>query len=215
MSSKFQAIGRKHLQGSPQKIGEMVNVGSRSGDKYLRKGTHDVVIEAVDVSQVDNNRLGLVFRAAAGKAQHNERSMFLLNKDQDDYSYGFKNMMAALFQSADGLATFIELISANHLNLDVLRGMRLKITLGYHGEGYELAKSPAGHWTAVNAKTGTQLDGIEAPTVEAARKAAESNGYKKAWLNIIGVDAVNPELNVSALQSAVKMQSQPRPHVVV
>lgn len=180
-------------------------VGSSS--KYLPPGTHDVVIQGVDASDADNNKISFVFVGEGDKA-HNEKAF--ITSQQGDLSYQIRAILAACIPSLESLDKFFdELVDHGNTKIfEALTGFKLRVTLSY-GKGYQIRATANSKYAAYDTVTDMPVTG-EFDTYEGVRGEADSKGLRRAFLKVTAAEATHGQANIQSLEFALAALARKR-----
>lgn len=175
-------------------------------------GPYEVTVAAVDTSKLENeNKLDVIFADADGK-QHRE-SLFVTNTDGNEFSIGFRWLLAGCIPSDEALKTFFAAAATDLRVCEVFTGMKLRITLDYSrgirahalGNGKYVGMDP-------NEKDG---DGRPIPqtqehdTIKDVYAEVKGTGKKRAYLRLKACEASHKEANLQAFVAAVTALNKP------
>lgn len=180
------------------------------GGNYLDEGTHDVVVQSVDSTQMDENKLTVTFADDKGKIFTDR--MFLMNRDGTEFSLSTRQLWSATIPNKDALARFMDLAATDDHVFEMLTGMKLRITLK-RGPGFTVQATSAGDFAAytVDDKGNIEKDpiaGTAAETIAESRESAEAAGLKRSYLRIRGTQATDGETNVKAFLAAADAKAK-------
>lgn len=186
-------------------------ISGASAAKYLTDGEHEVRIAVVDRTKLPENKLGLKFISDDGK-EHNE-TVFVSDRNRQtgkvEQSWKFSKMVAACLPNRDALeALDQEIMAANADVLDLLIGMRVKVTLK-RGKGYGPAVLQPDGTYHVKCTVTDDIAG-SGNTIEEARLIAEQHGYKRAYLNVDRFGVCDSETNVLKFTAGLVAMREPK-----
>lgn len=178
-----------------------------TGGRYLAPGTHDVTIQGVDASGVEENKLNFVF-VGEGDKTHNER--VFVTSQQGDLSYPIRAILAGCIPSFEVLDKFFDEIAVhgNAQIFEALTGFKLRVTLGY-GKGYQIRASANSKYVGYDTTTDMPLT-EEYDSYEGVKAAAESKGLKRAFLKVQSAEATNGVKNIQSLEFALAALARKR-----
>jgi hypothetical protein len=174
------------------------------GSSYLDEGTHDVTIQAVDTSAMDENRLTVTFVNEEGRV-YTDR-MFLTNRDGGDFSYGLRALWSAVLPDTNVLGQLLEFIDEDDNALGMLTGMKLRITLK-PGKGFQVRSTGTGAFAAFDTESGEKIT-EEYAELEEAKDAATAAGHKRAFLRVMKSDCTHKESNIAAFNTAAEARAR-------
>lgn len=178
-----------------------------SGSNYLPEGAHDVVVQAVDTTKLADGFVSVTYANAEGKT-HNER-LYLMNSKGDEFGYGVRQLWSGTIPSTPALATIIEMMDEDERALEVLTGMKLRISLEF-GDGFTCKSVGTGGFAAFDRKTDTKVtDDFE--QLKEAQIAAEAKGLRRSFLRVKKVEATHAEANIEALNFAAAANKKAKP----
>jgi hypothetical protein len=175
--------------------------------QYLREGTHDVTVQAVDVSEAEQGRITVTFTGEGDKA-HNEK-LFLVSQ-QGDINFTVRSILAACLPSIEALDKFFaELIDNDNINIfGALAGMKLRVTMGY-GKGVQIRATSSGKYAAYDTTTNMPMTD-EVDTHDAVKAEIEVKGLKRAFLKVKNAEATNGPTNIKSLEFALAALARKR-----
>lgn len=175
------------------------------GTSHLGEGAHDVTIQAVDTSKIDENKLGVTYIDGEGKTYTD--LMFVLSSDQTEFSYGLRALWSALIPDKGALGTLIQMATEDDKAFEIFTGMKLRITLA-PGKGVQARTTGLGKFAGFdvesNEKVTEEYDDIKSVYAEVKGRA-----LKRSYLRVVKSEATNSEGNIAQFNAAVTAKTPP------
>jgi len=198
-TSKFQAALRKSVE---SKSVDQLLVGSNAN--YLPEGSHDVVIQSIDTTQISEHGIDIIFLGAEGKA-HKER-FFLMEYNGEEVSRQIRNLWAATIPNKDAIAKFIdEIMEDNFKVFDMLTGAKLRIVLQRAKKGFITKVDSEGSYAAYDVESGEKLT-EDFPKAKDAQETAKASGLKQAYVKVYRQEVTNAESNIATFNLAIEAE---------
>lgn len=174
-----------------------------AGTNFLDVGVHDVTIQTVDISALeDENKKDFVRVTYADEMDAEMRdAVFVTNRDGDGFSYGLRNFWAAVIPDVEAVGKFLELVDVDLGAFEMFTGMKLRIEIE-HGDGYYTKVSGEQKFAAFDRKTDEILT-PEFETREEAENCAVGKGLSKSYRRVKTMTAIAAEENLSAFNTAI------------
>jgi hypothetical protein len=202
---------------------DQVLVGN--GSNFLGEGGHDVTITAIgpatdrDGNAAENQQA--ITYAGEGDKVYNDR-LFLTNTDGTELSYGVRQLLSALIPDTMLLEQWFDIAVSDDHALEMFTGMKCRIELGYRGgkdgNSFQIRSTGAGGFAAYiidsKGKIGEKVTEDHADIAD-AKNDAKAQGYKQAFLRIVGMTCTHAESNAAAFATAVAGRSKPKAGVRV
>lgn len=196
MASKaFLELAKKARQ--TKDLSELL-VGSSS--TWMAEGEHDVVIQAVDSSDLDNDKLTVTFVNSEGK-EYVDR-LFTLTVDKDGFSWGIRRVFSGVLPNEEALTAFLDEAATDPEAFNMLTGMKLKVFLNF-GNGFIVRMTDERKFVAIDNETKAEVSGYHDQAQE-ARDEANAKGLKRAFLRIKKTEATHAESNAAILYVAIE-----------
>ena len=172
-----------------------------AGSRYFDAGVPcDVVIQAVDTSDVENDRIAITCK---GEGKTWSDKLFLLDQE-GGLGFQFRQLLGGVLPNLEALDKLLSRAATDPHALEVLTGMHLRLVFK-HGKGCEVRATGNGMFSAymIDGKGVDQGPVIgEFATVDEARSQMKAAGHKSRYLKIDKVEATAAEANLAAFNSA-------------
>lgn len=204
-------MASKQFSAALSKLKETKNLDSiLVGSDFMGAGTHDVTIKVVDVAEVDENKLKIVYNTDANK-EFTSR-LFITNNEGDQLGYDIRKLLSGTIPNKEYFGKLLELADQDNNAWTVLTGMKLRITLT-PGKGFQVRANEAGKFVVYELDrkgetVGPLLD-EEFDDVATARDTAKAAGFKPSYLNVARTEATHAESNGIAFNAAIESFSKP------
>lgn len=173
-----------------------------AGSGFLEPGTYEFVVQAIDSSEISQNRLTVTFATPEGQL-FTERGFFA-NKDGTSIGVLPRLLASGCIPSADAFRKLIEALDADETALEMLTGMRLQGTLK-RGPGFHVHALASGGYAAFDGPDATKANKLTDAFDEIAdaRECAKAMGHKQSFVRLSSVKAVAAEENLAAFERAL------------
>jgi hypothetical protein len=204
-------MASKQFSAALSKLKETKNLDAvLVGTDYLSVGTYEVYIKAVDVADVDDNKLKITYATDDGK-EYTSR-IFITSTDGEQLSYDVRRLLSGTIPNKELFGKLLEMADQDNNNWTILTGMRTKITL-QPGKGYQVRANEGGKFVVYELDrkgetVGPLLD-EEFDDIGTARDTAKAAGFKPSYLNISRSEATHAESNGAAFNVACESLSKP------
>lgn len=174
-----------------------LNTFVQGSGKYMGPGTYDVVIAGVDTSVAAENKVTITYENSDGKT-HVDRSF--LTSQEGDLSHTIRALLGAAIPNLEALDKFWDELGESESALEMLTGMRLRITLGF-GKGCTIQANSNSKYVIVDGdKT---VSDLEFNNYKDAGEEIKAMGLKRAFLNVQKAEAINGPANIASLEFAL------------
>ena len=196
-SAAFLKALQKSQSAEKKDLGQLI-VG-----QYLGEGQHQVVIEAVDTSVLDDEKLNITFVEKGGSKAYTDR-LFIMNREKNDFSFTLRRLWSGLIPDKDAINALLAAMAEDPKAIEAFTGMECQITMG-RSPGFTVKATR----TEGSKTYAAYMVGEDAPITEefeeaqAAEQAAKDQGYYKSWVNVTEVVATNKDENVRTLFTAI------------
>ncbi len=173
-----------------------------AGSGFLDEGTYVFTVQAVDSSEINNNKVTITYVTPEGQT-FTDRAFFA-NKDGTSISQSIRFLIAGCVPDAVSFGSILAALETDEHALELLTGMQLQATLK-RGPGFHIHATATGGYAAFdgpNAETATKLTG-DFDAIADARDSAKASGLKQSYVNIKSVKALNPAENAALLATAL------------
>lgn len=204
-------MASKQFSAALSKLKETKNLDSiLVGSDFMGAGTHDVTIKVVDTSEVDDNKLKIVYTSEGGK-EYTSR-LFITNSDGDQLGYDIRKLLSGNIPDKALFGALLELADQNNDAWTVLTGMKSRITLS-PGKGFQVRANEGGKFVVYEldrkGETVGQLLDEEFDDIATARDTAKAAGFRPSYLNVSRSEATHAESNGIAFNAAIESFSKP------
>jgi translation elongation factor P/translation initiation factor 5A len=179
--------------------------------KYIDVGTHDVKIQAVDSSKVEEkNYIVVSYIDAEGKDI--KEFVFIANKNKDGLGYSFRNLCSALFtcdevgKSAEAVTLFLKSAANNNAASDVFTGMKLRIKVEMEKKGIQIRSTGDSKYVAVDLESSAVLT-TPCETYKECRELLKEQGKYPIKRIVTERSATDGESNIKILNTALAPKS--------
>lgn len=172
------------------------------GSGFLEEGTYDFTVQAIDSSEIDDNKLVITYSTNEGQ-QYVDRTFFS-NKDGNSIGMSVRFLISGCVPDAEAFGKILAALETDNTALEMLTGMKLQATLK-RGPGFQVHALAAGGYAAFDgpsAETAEKLtDAFD--EIKDARDAAKAAGHKQSFVRIASVKAIAAADNIAALDKAL------------
>lgn len=183
-----------------QQTKDLSEVMVGSGSKWLSEGRHDVVIQGVDCSDLDQDRIKVTYGDDEGNSFTD--MVFLLSRNKEEMSFPLRMLLSALIPDTDALSAFLEAMDEDQEAFNMFTGMKLRVILK-QGPGFIIKSLGTGNFAAFDHESGNQLT-EEFPSAQEARDEALAKGLKKSYLRVNRTEPTHAEANTASLYTAIE-----------
>lgn len=173
-----------------------------AGSGFLDEGTYTFVVQAVDSSEISQNKIGLTFQTPEGQTFTDKA--FFANKEGTSISQSVRLLISGCIPDAESFGALLAALDNDDGALEMLTGMKFQATLK-RGPGFHIHATAMGAFAAfdgANAETARKLTG-DFDDVKDAREAAKAQGLRQSYVRITSVKATNAAENAVALAKAI------------
>lgn len=201
-------MASKAFEAAARAVKESKNLDSVIvGGPVLGAGTHEVTIQAVDTSDMDAGKLTVTYSGPEDRV-YTDR-MFTMSQDQTEFSFGLRGLWSAVLADKEAIGRLLELAAKDNHALELLTGMKLKITL-YYSDGIQARATGTGKFAGFNSTTGKQ-ETEEFPNIKEVGLFCKANGIPRSFLRLGRSEAIAKEENLAAFWPAAEAHEAAKP----
>jgi len=181
-----------------------------AGSGFLDEGTYTFIVQAVDSSEIGQNKVGITYATPEGQT-FTDRAFFA-NKDGTSISHSIRRLISGCVPDSESFGSLLAVLDTDDGALEMLTGMKLQATLK-RGPGFHTHALATGGYAAFdgpNAETAKKLTGAF-DDVKDAREAAKAMGLKQSFVRLDSVKAINAAENAAALVKTIAARGQAKP----
>jgi hypothetical protein len=185
-----------------------------TGSGFLDEGTYSFKVNAIDISDIDNNKVTITYQTPEGQ-QFTDKA-FAANRDGTGLSKGLRMLVSACLPDTAALAKFFTAVAEDFHSLEMLTGMEFQATLK-RGPGFQVHALASGGYAAFDGKdpaTAKRLVEEPADDIKAARDMAKAAGHTQSYVRIESVKATHAEANLAAFERSLASKGKPRPAAI-
>lgn len=204
-------MASKQFSAALNKLKETKNLDTiLVGTDFLGEGIHDVFIKAVDVADVDDNKLKITYATDDGK-EYTSR-IFITSTDGEQLSYDVRKLLSGTIPNKEMFGKLLDMADQDNNAWTILTGMRTQITLSY-GKGFQVRSNESGKFVVFEldrkGETVGQLLDEEFDDIGTAKDTAKAAGFKPSYLNVSRSVATHAESNGNAFGTALESLAKP------